>query len=355
MSNTSENPTPSVDEPIVSRGPSRPPAPALHARRRGARGRDARARRGRRRGDRSRGGRGRFNARGRARSRCCCRRSPRSPGVAARTSTARARARRRYSRRRSRPSRRRPPHPRAQVRAQAPRAPPRSLEDDAERRGDAGSGTERRQDSRPRALRRAAPQTTLPPVTSVWLITLSGSNFAQALAQTAAAPYIDSQLVPAGTLLSGWSSLDASAFASEAALLAGEPPQTLDSIVQPPCPEGAAGATVRARNRGRADGRRRIPESHRCPRSPRAPPTASTACRDHVRRGRQRHRVEPARRLRRPRRSAPSRPSACCCSRRSPAPARGRRRPSTRLPPSRAFPGFCTDAVSADRQSHVAI
>jgi len=85
-------------------------------------------------------------------------------------------------------------------------------------------------------------QTALPPVTSVWLITLSGSNFAQALAQTAAAPYIDSQLVPAGTLLSGWSSLEASSFASEAGLLGGEPPQTLDSIVQPPCPEGAAGA-----------------------------------------------------------------------------------------------------------------
>ncbi len=84
-------------------------------------------------------------------------------------------------------------------------------------------------------------QAALPPVTSVWLITLSGSNFAQALAQTAAAPYIDSQLVPAGTLLSGWSSLDASSFASEAGLLSGEPPQTLDSIVQPPCPAGAAG------------------------------------------------------------------------------------------------------------------
>jgi hypothetical protein len=90
---------------------------------------------------------------------------------------------------------------------------------------------------------KSSTQTTLPPVTSVWLITLSGSNFAQALAQTAAAPYIDSQLVPAGTLLSGWSSLQGSALASEAGLLSGEPPQTLDSIVQPPCPEGAAGAT----------------------------------------------------------------------------------------------------------------
>jgi hypothetical protein len=85
-------------------------------------------------------------------------------------------------------------------------------------------------------------QAPLPPVTSVWLITLSGGNFAQALAQATAAPYIDSQLIPAGTLLSGWSSLAGGSFASEAGLLAGEPPQTLDSIVQPPCPEGAAGA-----------------------------------------------------------------------------------------------------------------
>jgi hypothetical protein len=76
----------------------------------------------------------------------------------------------------------------------------------------------------------------------VWLITLSGGTFAQALAQAATAAYIDSQLVPAGTLLSGWSSLDGSALASEAGLLSGVPPQTLDSIVQPPCPEGAAGA-----------------------------------------------------------------------------------------------------------------
>jgi hypothetical protein len=93
-------------------------------------------------------------------------------------------------------------------------------------------------------------QATLPPVTSVWLITLSGSNFAQALAQTAAAPYIDSQLIPAGTLLSGWSSLDGSAFASEAGLLSGVPPQTLDSIVQPPCPEGAAGAACASETAG---------------------------------------------------------------------------------------------------------
>lgn len=84
-------------------------------------------------------------------------------------------------------------------------------------------------------------QVVLPPVTHVWLIELTGVTFTQALAQPAAAPYVDDQLVPAGAMLSGWSSLQGGALASEAALLGGEEPQTLDTIVQPPCPEGAAG------------------------------------------------------------------------------------------------------------------
>jgi hypothetical protein len=90
-------------------------------------------------------------------------------------------------------------------------------------------------------------QATLPPVTSVWLIELSGSSFAEALAQPAAAPYIDKQLIPSATLISGWSALTGSAFATDAALAEhrsalGAPPPILHSIVQPPCPEGAAGA-----------------------------------------------------------------------------------------------------------------
>jgi len=83
---------------------------------------------------------------------------------------------------------------------------------------------------------------TLAPVTHVWLIELSGTSFATASAQPTAAPYIDTQALPAGTLLSGWSALDGGAFANEAALLADSGPQLLDTIVQPPCPEGAAGA-----------------------------------------------------------------------------------------------------------------
>jgi|HubBroStandDraft_2_1064218.scaffolds.fasta_scaffold00643_13 hypothetical protein len=82
----------------------------------------------------------------------------------------------------------------------------------------------------------------LPAVTHVWLIELAGTSFAQAVAQPAAAPYIDTQAIAAGTLLSGWSGLDGGAFANAATLLASEPPQLLDTIVQPPCPEGAAGA-----------------------------------------------------------------------------------------------------------------
>jgi hypothetical protein len=86
----------------------------------------------------------------------------------------------------------------------------------------------------------------LAPVTNVWLIELSGSTFAGALAAPAAAPYITGQALPAGTLLSGWSGLDGSALASEAALLGGKPPQILDTILQPACPEGAAGASCAA-------------------------------------------------------------------------------------------------------------
>jgi len=82
----------------------------------------------------------------------------------------------------------------------------------------------------------------LPPVTKVWLIELGNSSFGEAAAQPSGAPYIEGHAIPAGTLLSGWSALDASAFANDATLIASTPPQLLDTIVQPPCPEGAAGA-----------------------------------------------------------------------------------------------------------------
>ena len=76
---------------------------------------------------------------------------------------------------------------------------------------------------RPGSRRRRRTTKSLPPVTHVWLIELSGTTFAEALAQPSAAPYIDGQAVPAGALLSGWSALDASAFAGDAALIASTP------------------------------------------------------------------------------------------------------------------------------------
>jgi hypothetical protein len=83
----------------------------------------------------------------------------------------------------------------------------------------------------------------LAPITHVWLIELAGTSFTAAIAQPTAAPYIDTEAVPAGTMLSGWSGLDGGAFANETALVASTPPQLLDTIVQPACPEGAAGAS----------------------------------------------------------------------------------------------------------------
>ena len=94
-----------------------------------------------------------------------------------------------------------------------------------------------------------AKEAKLPPVTKVWLIELANSSFTEAAAHASAAPYIQTSALPTGTLASEWSSLEASAFASDAALIAGSSPQLLDTIVQPPCPaespegEGAAGAT----------------------------------------------------------------------------------------------------------------
>jgi hypothetical protein len=82
----------------------------------------------------------------------------------------------------------------------------------------------------------------LPAVTKVWVLELSGASFTEALAQPASAPYINSKAIPAGTLLNGWSSLQASAFASDAALIATTEPQLVETILQPLCPEGAAGA-----------------------------------------------------------------------------------------------------------------
>jgi len=109
----------------------------------------------------------------------------------------------------------------------------------------AGSETETSTSTTPSSTTpTSTPKTSkLAPITHVWLIELAGTSFTAAIAQPTAAPYIDTQAVPAGTLLSGWSALDGGAFANETALLASTPPQLLDTIVQPACPEGTAGAS----------------------------------------------------------------------------------------------------------------
>jgi hypothetical protein len=56
----------------------------------------------------------------------------------------------------------------------------------------------------------------------VWLIDLSGSSFARALAKPSADPYLAKQLVPKGTLLADYSLVAASPLANDVALLSGQ-------------------------------------------------------------------------------------------------------------------------------------
>jgi hypothetical protein len=87
----------------------------------------------------------------------------------------------------------------------------------------------------------------LPPITSVWLIELSGSSFNEAIANPTAAPYTTGEAITKGTFLASWTALSASAFAADAALAehratVGGTPPVLHTIVQPACPEGPAAA-----------------------------------------------------------------------------------------------------------------
>jgi hypothetical protein len=96
------------------------------------------------------------------------------------------------------------------------------------------------EESKPSSKKGATKSVSLPPISKIWLIELAGSGFSEATAQAASAPYITGQAIPQGALLSKWSGLDAGAFASDAALISSTPPQSLDTIIQPPCPEASA-------------------------------------------------------------------------------------------------------------------
>jgi hypothetical protein len=76
----------------------------------------------------------------------------------------------------------------------------------------------------------------LAPVAHVWLIVLPyGQSFTSVLGQSAAAPYTTGQLVKQGTLLSAYSSLQASQLAGAATLLSGQVQAAVSTIVAP-CP-----------------------------------------------------------------------------------------------------------------------
>jgi hypothetical protein len=62
----------------------------------------------------------------------------------------------------------------------------------------------------------------LPPIKHVWLIALSNQSFASALAQSQTDPYLTKQLLPKGTLLSGYTLSASSALANGIALISGQ-------------------------------------------------------------------------------------------------------------------------------------
>lgn len=82
----------------------------------------------------------------------------------------------------------------------------------------------------------------LPPIAQAWLIVLPyGQGFANARAQPTAAPYLDSQLVPQGTLLSTYSAVAGSQLLDAATQLSGQVAGEVTVLSPPACV--AAGVT----------------------------------------------------------------------------------------------------------------
>ncbi len=78
--------------------------------------------------------------------------------------------------------------------------------------------------------------TPLPPIAHVWLIVLPyGTSVANALGQSAAAPYLGGQLAGEGTVLSAYTSLAAAQLAGAATLLSGQETAGVSTISPPPC------------------------------------------------------------------------------------------------------------------------
>ncbi len=91
-------------------------------------------------------------------------------------------------------------------------------------------------------------RSTLPPITKVWLIELSGSSFTRSPREAGLGAEHRQKIIPSGTLLSGWSALEGSAFASEAGLLAAS--QATAEATSPVAPDDHR-AALPGRRRGR--------------------------------------------------------------------------------------------------------
>ena len=179
------------------------------------------------------------------------------PALAALRSQGRRRHASTTAARRHRPRRRQPPRRPPGASTATPTPAPRP----AELRPPPKTESRNRLQPRPPSSTAAPAKTTLPPVTNVWLIELSGPTF-------------DERPRPAGRRALHRRPADPHGHAAERLVgargqrlrergRAARPARrrsVLDSIVQPPCPEGAAGAQCVARHTGRADGGRRIPE-----------------------------------------------------------------------------------------------
>lgn len=93
----------------------------------------------------------------------------------------------------------------------------------------------------------------LPAIAQVWLIVLPyGQGFANAQAQPTAAPYLDGQLIAAGTLLSNYSALDGSQLAGSAALLSGQVAAGVNVLSPPACVAAATAGTTGPQSSGGA-------------------------------------------------------------------------------------------------------
>jgi hypothetical protein len=89
----------------------------------------------------------------------------------------------------------------------------------------------------------ATPKVTLPDIGHVWVIELTGQDLATTFDDPAAAPYLAGQLVPQGTLLTGYRAVGAGQLANGVALLSGQAPNP-DTEANCPVPSDVTPGTL---------------------------------------------------------------------------------------------------------------